>query len=149
MDQNVGVPATPKASQSNLPVIIVCVTLLLGALLYFFTDIFRSGDSQFENTIVELPLTEIAADIPQDIIIVEDATIISSYKSESDGKVQSTLIYRTKTPQPELAFKYTDYFIEKGWQLDSPFSPIPQNTGNYSSDSIGMRVAKNESNLSV
>lgn len=122
MDQNVQVPIAPQASKSKLITIILICIVLLGVILYFFSNIFVSKDIQFENTITELPAGEMPANMPQDIVLAEDSTIISNYMATTpSGKIQSTFIYKTQLTLNDLASRYTDHFIKNGWSFSDKF----------------------------
>ncbi len=70
------------------------------------------------NSIKDLPVTEVPPGIPKDIILPKDANVLHSFTAVTgDGQNQSSLIYTTT--ELNLIRAYIEYFAKNGWAIEA------------------------------
>lgn len=102
-------------------IVIVGIAFLLGLNFYFYK---KPGIPVNQvvvtsnNSIKQIVGGKLPPDMPKDIILAKDATVVSSYSAvPNDTQTQSTVIYKTSQNIVLLNFDYRNYFAKNGWAL--------------------------------
>jgi hypothetical protein len=115
MEPNLTEPDTRNTFSSKKIALIILI-IIFGFVLYLMRD--KISFNASNNTITDLPAGTISPSFPQDIILVDDAVILSSYTGKTaDGKNQSTLIYSSATNRNDVMKLYLPYLSKNGWAV--------------------------------
>ncbi len=116
-----------KDSQTKKIIILIVILAVLaaGAVLFKLHGLKTAPGGhkeqpgkQFFGNITDLPAKQLPSDLPKDIIIEKDATVIHSYTATTpQNKQQSTVVYSTIKSPSSVIYDYTNYFFKNDWAV--------------------------------